>query len=408
MVKNNFSLLLLTLLIAASTAVHAADCRYNPDAPESALWIVAGQSNAAGFADVNNTPLFARNTVFPYVRIWGIFGDDSLAGTGQYPTGTVPGTATPYDSAAGSLAFDWAAYARQTGWQLARPGFGVKDPTALAQIGASAYETFGPELAFAQKLNEFLLPYNQSGNEARHHIVKLAIAGTSLQYHWLPADSDNFLFNRLLEMTVDAINSRSDVRLKVRGMLWLQGETDGDTAALASAYGHNLGRFRNNFEQALAAQGCGFGIQPMPLLIGRLKLSEPLWPPYTYLVREQQDDVQRVPARYGIAGNVGIISTDDLVLLANSPLHFDTASQIQIGYRFFDALFSDEQLLPQAFLFERSTTPALMGYFTNGRLHYCSYPTGPGGCDSLARITTEYRFIRYDMKYDGHCAGPCP
>ena len=402
------SVLLSLALLGAAVAAAAANCIYHPNTPESALWVLAGQSNAEGFGTIDETPLFSDTTEFPYVRIWGIYGDDLLAGTNKRPTGRIPGTNVPYDSAVGSLDFDWAAYARQVGWQQARPGFGVKAPSALAEIGAATMQAFGPELAFAARLNEFLTPYNESGESVVHHIVKLGIGGTSLQYHWLPSASPNYLFNRLIEMTVDAINSRSDVRLRVHGLLWMQGETDGDTLEFANAYGRNLGRFRNNFVNALTAKGCGVGIHPMPLIIGRLKASGPPMPPYTYRVRQQQDNVQLTPIKYGIEGHVGIINTDDLTLLVNSPLHFDTESQIQIGYRFFDALFSDAQLTPRAFLFERAAYPELRAYFTNGAVHYCTYPWWRGACTDTSHIIQEYHYIRYDMKHDSFCSGPCP
>ena len=98
-------------LLCATTPVLAAACSAGDAAlPWRDLYIVAGQSNAAGVASVDDeSGLFGRDTRFANVQIYGIHG--------------APAAVVDHDGQSSAAQVDWSALA---GWHVAAPGFGIK------------------------------------------------------------------------------------------------------------------------------------------------------------------------------------------------------------------------------------------------------------------------------------------
>lgn len=313
---------LFLLIGAVSEAVLAEQClvrETSPTLPVRQLFVVAGQSNAAGLASVRDVvggpDDYARqDTVFPNVKIYGIYG-------------APPGVAGR-DDGRFSRGVRWSGFAS---WQQARPGFGFKNVTPNAKefpAGVTAMELFGPELYLARYLNN-VPPHD-------HYIVKLAVANTSLRGgdildNWAPGGSLN---NELLKMIADAYNTqRSKVRLQVAGIFWMQGETDALNEASALQYKNNLSGFIKNFRRSLVRMKCTDDAE-VPVVLGRIQ-DNPVWTHRSHVRLAQASVAEALP-------RVSLIDTDDLSAhLVVGGVHFNEIAQAWLGERAFKALAGD-------------------------------------------------------------------
>ena len=253
--RHGVAVALLGVAMQALAACNAGDVAL----PWRDLYIVAGQSNAAGVASVDDEPgLFGRDTRFANVQVYGIHG--------------APMTVVDHDDPGHAARVDWSALA---GWHVATPGFGVKSLSYYrgfvrpqADVDALA-GLFGPELAFAGQLAA-QRPAEQ------HYIVKLAVPGVTLDTpadatlaHWAP---DGPLYRELLEMIVAAHASQAaTLRLRVAGLLWMQGESDALHPASAARYADNLATFLQRLRGDLAALGCAANAD-FPIVLGRIRI----------------------------------------------------------------------------------------------------------------------------------------
>jgi hypothetical protein len=104
-----------------SATVMAQQCLVDetrPAVPVRQLFVVAGQSNAAGLASVRDVTggkedYVRKDTVFPNVKIYGIYGAPS--GVEGKDDGTL------------SRSVQWSRFAS---WKPAQPGFGFKNVKA--------------------------------------------------------------------------------------------------------------------------------------------------------------------------------------------------------------------------------------------------------------------------------------
>lgn len=303
---------------AVSGSVLAKQClvrETSPTVPVRKLFVVAGQSNAAGLASVRDVvggpdDYAQQDTVFPNVKIYGVYGA---------PPGVVG-----RDDGKFSRGVRWSRYAS---WQQARPGFGFKNLTPYAEefpAGVTAMEVFGPELYLARHLND--VPPKD------HYIVKLAVANTSLRGggvldNWAPGGGLN---NELLKMIADAYNTqRSKVRLQVAGIFWMQGETDALNEASALRYKNNLSGFIKNFRQSLVRMKCTSDAE-VPVVLGRIQ-DNPVWTHRNHVRLAQARVAEELP-------RVSLVDTDDLSAhLVVGGVHFNEIAQARLGERAYKA-----------------------------------------------------------------------
>jgi hypothetical protein len=116
---------------------------------------------------------------------------------------------------------------------------------------------FGPEMTLAREL---------APKVGRLAVIKTAYFGTTLAVDWNPAaKTGNQLFRRMQEQTgaaLDLLRARGE-EPRVVGFFWMQGETDGASAAHAAAYDRHLA----GFIRAVRAQ---FGDTALPFVLGRV------------------------------------------------------------------------------------------------------------------------------------------
>ena len=304
-----------------SGPVLAAQClvrETSPAAPVRQLFVVAGQSNAAGLASVKDVvggpEDYARqDTVFPNVKIYGIYG--------------APLGVAGRDDGRLSRGLPWSRFAS---WQTAQPGFGFKNVKPYASEfppGVTAKEVFGPELYLARYLND-LPPHD-------YYIAKLAVANTSLNGfgaldNWAPGGRLN---NELLKMIADAYNSqRWKVRLQVAGIFWMQGETDALNEASALQYKKNLSEFIRKFRQSLVRMKCTSDVE-VPVVVGRIQ-DNPAWVHRSHVRLAQARVADELP-------RVTLVDTDDLSFhLVVGGVHFNEIAQARLGERVFRAFFA--------------------------------------------------------------------
>jgi hypothetical protein len=306
-------------MVLPGVGAHAQTCMAqtaNPSSPVRQLYVVAGQSNAVGLASVRDIGIGKKkhaheNTVYPNVSIYGIYG-------------APPGVAGN-DDAVRSRDVNWSDFA---GWEMARPGFGYKNLTGSPHFfpfGTKSTDFFGLELHLAQFLND-QPPYD-------HYIVKLAVSNTSLNYtpsadHWAPG---GHLYAELLELIANAYNSkRMNVRLRVAGIFFMQGETDALNEAWARSYGSNLENFIKRIRRDVNGMGCSDDLE-FPVIIGRIQ-DNPAWTYRKYVRSAQMDVARSLP-------QVDIVDTDDFAgHLVAGGVHFNEYGQFHLGARAYQAL----------------------------------------------------------------------
>lgn len=301
-------LLLLCILFVQCSPASSARCLAPSGADPRDMYIIAGQSNAAGLTGVHDTAnYFSPGTLYPRVHVYGIYG--------------APAAVVNKDRGEQYRTVDWSAMAT---WGPARPGYGSKDLNHYQTIKPGAttadlYDLFGPELGFAAFL-EHRHPHD-------HYLLKLAIGGTTLADDWKPG---SYLYNELLEMVADAYNSiRDEVNLRIAGVFWMQGESDALDYSHATAYHANLGAFIRSLRHAVAEMGCPSARYDFPFIIGQIEDNR-VWTYRSVVVAAQQS----VGADFRM---VGIVDTDSLARV--DAVHFGEAGQYALGSRLYSAFF---------------------------------------------------------------------
>lgn len=291
------------MVVMASTFSHVgAQTTYQ-------LFFLGGQSNMDGFGFVAELPPHL-NTPVPGVRIFH-------------------GNPVPDDSTGGGLGV----------WSEMRPGHGV----GFSSDGATnTYsDRFGVEQTFALRLLE-LDPH------ARIAIVKYSRGGTSIDAEaagpfgsWDPDyeggkggvnQYDHFLATLRNALSVDDIDGDGarDI-LKPAGIIWMQGESDGDhSEAIARRYQANLARLMGLIRAALR-------MDDIPVIIGRISDSGQeeggrVWP--------QGDLIRAAQAAFVEAdGHAALVtSTDDYSY--SDPWHYDTSGYLDLGRKFAEAVMA--------------------------------------------------------------------
>ncbi len=274
-------------------AVPAPD---SPDSPPVRVFILAGQSNAEGFADIHqyhdgHEPLPASLSLQPQVLYW-------------------PGTDAP----------------------------GPTDTNRWTTLQVANSGRFGPELGFGHELSRALRTTNST-----IAIIKYASGGTgiarSADYsdyipaltnfddhgrNWHPPTAGieaGRLYSAMLtnvHLALDAL-SQNGRRWELAGFLWMQGEHEaGISRKMAGDYRQLLAGFIRAVRADLRAPS-------LPFAVGQI--NGHTWA-FGDLARQQQLQVCRLEPR------VALVTTLDLPRIQGDAAHFTADGQLQLGARF--------------------------------------------------------------------------
>lgn len=291
-----FPLLALIAAFAFCSASQAKDYH---------VYLMAGQSNMVGYGYVSDLPAAYQRDVPGAFIFHGNTGEDGAAVDGR------------------GL------------WAPLRPGHGI----GFASDGESNQlsDRFGPELSFARQLQA-------ESPGAAVAIIKYARGGTALDAlsqrnagKWDPHAGGGVGVNQYDHClaTIRRAFAPSDIdgdgeadRLIPAGIVWMQGETDGEELGPAIRYAENLRELMTLFRAALH-------IDDAPVVIGRITDSGQdedglVWD-FGNVVRAQQFAYSASDARAAL-----VTSTDDYAY--SDKWHYDSAGFIDLGERFADAM----------------------------------------------------------------------
>ncbi len=237
----------------------------------------------------------------------------------------------------GNLAGDGESNGGKGIWEPLKPGHGV----GFASDGKSNQlsDRFGPELGFAKRM-QALYPGEKIA------LIKYSKGGTSIDSlgagpfgSWEPDfrgkgginQYDHFLATirnatQVQDIDGDGVNDL----LVPSGILWMQGESDGDkTEAMANRYYANLKRLMDLVRAALR-------VNDLPVVIGKISDSwndedGKVWD-YGELVQYAQEKYARSDGNAAIVRNTRYYGYSD-------PWHYKSENYIDLGKAFADALY---------------------------------------------------------------------
>lgn len=272
------------------------------------LFYLGGQSNMDGYGRNKELPA-SLNTEFEDVWIFhgNVVKDDSInGGLGK--------------------------------WTKLKPGHGVGFSSDGKENNYS--ERFGVELSFAARIKELypnekiaIIKYSKGGTSidsvaARHFgCWEADYRGRTGQNQY-----DYFLSTiRNAMMCGDIDDDGINDHLIPCGILWMQGESDGDyTEAVALRYFHNLKRLMDLMRAALLADD-------LPVVIGKIsdswndKEDGKVWD-YGELVQYAQEKYARTDKSAGIVRTTRYYKYSD-------PWHYDSEGYIDLGKQFANAIY---------------------------------------------------------------------
>ncbi len=221
-------------------------------------------------------------------------------------------------------------------WEQLQPGHGAG---FKSDGSTNSHSTkFGVELSFAQKLQK-LYPNEKIA------LVKYACGGTSIDTmanrksgYWEPDYSgkqgvnhyENFLKTINNAFDVSDINGdgNNDVLIP-SGIIWMQGESDGNDEKVASRYYANLKRLMDLMRAT-------FRNNDLPVVIGKISDSEndedgKVWD-YGELVQYAQEKYAKTERNAAIVRSTKFYTYSD-------PWHYDSNGYIDLGEKFAEAIF---------------------------------------------------------------------
>ncbi len=231
----------------------------------------------------------------------------------------------------GNTAPDNGEIGGQGAWEVLKPGHGVGHSSSF--LGNKLSDRFGVELTFAREMKRLLPNKNIA-------LIKYSKGGTSIHIKaagdfgcWDPDFSkgnginqyDHFLEtvkNAYATDDIDGDGERDE--LIPAGILWMQGESDGNDEEIANAYQNNLKRLMDLIRAA-------FLTDDLPVVIGRISDShnDPdglVWD-YGKIIRWQQ-------AKYvNEDENAALVTSTDNYKYSDK-WHYDTEGYIDFGKQF--------------------------------------------------------------------------
>lgn len=276
------------------------------------VYLLAGQSNMEGYGVVSHLPEELKATV-PRAHIF--FGSPR----------------NDFDPATGGGV-----------WSRLAPGFGTGARSTTGSVTRAG--RFGPELTFARRLREL-----RPGEEIA--IIKYAKGGSSIDDRhapygtWDPHDARGDRAVRGINQydhalaTIARATTSPDVNgdgtpdtLVPAGVVWMQGETDGQSEVTSADYRANLAELMELLRAALRADD-------LPVVIGRISDSSVrrgtrprVWPFGDAVRAAQQAFVDADPRAEIVTSTDGYGYSD--------PYHYDSAGYIDLGRRFAEVMHS--------------------------------------------------------------------
>lgn len=228
-------------------------------------------------------------------------------------------------------------YSEQNKWTYVRPGIGITDIENEVM--------FGPELGMARVL---------SNKNKKIAFIKFAYGGTAIyqndslnntdtnkdNWHgpWDGATSGN-LYNRFLSTAESGLAGLTTMGYSpvIKGLAWMQGETDGEIQFntgkynAADVYEHNLTELFNHFRSELTTIS-GTDQSKMPIVFGEI---------YEYSIAViQVRKIVEAQANVGKLDNNYLINTGDLIIDArNDGWHWPGNQELELGVRFAEKFY---------------------------------------------------------------------
>lgn len=202
-------------------------------------------------------------------------------------------------------------------------------PVELGQ-GSRTY-MFGPELGIAEELYE-------RGYEKPVYLVKYSVGGTSLHTDWNTAiegslyyELVDFLYDRLFELEEEGYTPI------IRGLFWMQGETDSCNPTLKNFYEHYLTQlvtlFRNEFEELYGVPGKGIAFVDAGIS------DSPDWLYYKYINQCKINFANSNPSKNYYFGTIDEGLEYDKE--NNDLYHYDSLSELKLGKLFISTLLDN-------------------------------------------------------------------
>lgn len=287
---------ILAATILSTTAWSLSSCliatRARSHSTAVDLYLVAGQSNAVGF-DADPAQL-SINREDKEILFWWRCGDP------------------PPDASDSTSGGKWT-------FMQPQPRGNPKEPKEARQYGNFSHKEggFGPEIGFGREL------YARKGR--RLAVVKVAFSGTSMRDDW---NSGGLCYRALVSETKSAMAAAklSGTALKVRALVWVQGESDAnprDAAAYEMAIGDMLSSLRTDLDAPDLIALMGFNT----------KFGDGKVPSIARVVEAQQAMATR-DSRCRYVDTSG-------ATLANI-YHFDAEGMLDVGRRYAEALLQVE------------------------------------------------------------------
>lgn len=170
--------------------------------------------------------------------------------------------------------------------------------------GVSEGKGFGPEISFSAEITK---------SKQQIGIIKLSAGATTLYKEWNPS-VQNSLYRQTLALVDRAKETRN---IKIAGVIWMQGESDGSTKEAADAYAKNLDDLISKFRTDLKSPDLPFSACRVTAPAAQF--------PFVETVRQAQMAEK--------ATNYAWFDCDSLTKGPDS-LHYDTAGQIRLGQMF--------------------------------------------------------------------------
>lgn len=238
----------------------------------------------------------------------------------------------------GSTADDGANNGGVGIWEPLKPGHG--EGHSASAKGNQFSDRFGLELSFADRLQE-LYPNQKIA------LIKYAKGGTSIDTlaagnfgSWDPDfkgknginQYDHFLSTLNNALSIKDIDGNGQPDLLVpSGILWMQGESDGDkTEEIALKYYEHLTRLMNLMRAALRQDD-------LPVLVG--KITDSLNPNYGGKVWPYGDLIQYAEEKFARTDPNAAIIRNTKYYGASDPWHYLSADYIDFGKAFADEYF---------------------------------------------------------------------
>lgn len=247
-------------------------------------------------------PAAETSTAKPHYVIYLLAGQSNMDGRGN--VADLKGTLQKYAKPMPEVLIHFSAGG------LRRPlrtnsGF---DPLAPGFSGSNATSnSFGPELGFGHAMA-------QASPHEKILLVKFSEGGTSLSADWTLNDPKKLYvqFIKFVKTTQEKIDEAGG-DCEIRGMLWMQGESDANLPD---------GAYKDLLTKLIAKTRADLNLPKLPFIIGQVCDDGKR----DFVIAAQKAVAKEVPATAFVKSS-GLTTTDN-------GTHFDAKSQIELGRRF--------------------------------------------------------------------------